>query len=83
MERYYGIIALLILLVVLVIFIKYQSNKDDIEVLEEEKAVVVKNDKTALDVNDTDALVACLIASIESRNDIKKNVQVISVRRVS
>jgi len=52
------------------------------------KNEIVQNDtvnKTvnSLNPNDEDALVACLIASIEMRNQIKKNVRVINVRRVS
>ncbi|GEM_PF-1110679 len=39
--------------------------------------------RSALDLNDEDATVACLIASIEMRNEIKKNVQVVSVRKVN
>ncbi len=82
MDKYYGLIALVILLIVLVIFIKYQVNKED----EVEEEVVetkeVKIAKAPLDLNDEDAVVASLIASIECRNETKKNVQVISVRKV-
>ena len=35
-----------------------------------------------LNINDEDATVACLVASIDMRNETKKNVQVIGVREV-
>ena len=35
-----------------------------------------------LDLNDEDATVAALIASIEYRNEVKKNVRVVSIREV-
>ena len=82
MDKYYGLIAMVILLIVLVIFIKYQVNKED-EVEEEEvETKEVKATRTPLDLNDEDAVVASLIASIECLNATKKNVQVISVRKV-
>jgi len=48
----------------------------------EETSTVTNRVINALDLNDEDATVACLIASIDMRNEIKKNVKVISVRRI-
>lgn len=84
MEKYSGLIAMAILIVLLVVFIRYQANHMDEE--EQEEATVsaapVKVSATPLDLNDEDALVASLIASIELRNETHKNVQVLSVRKV-
>lgn len=38
--------------------------------------------KESLDLNDEDKVVAALIASIDYRNETKKNIQVLSVREV-
>ena len=82
MEKYYGIIALVIYIICLIIFIRYEAKHEDEEV-EEVKQEVVNEIKTSpLDLNDEDATVASLIAAIECRNEYKKNVQVISVRRI-
>ena len=85
MEKYSGLIALGILLVLLVVFIKYQANHMEEEEEQEEpvvKASEVKTNAAPLDLNDEDALVASMIASIELRNETHKNVQVLSVRKV-
>ena len=82
MEKYLGIVAMVILLIVLVVFIKYKANQED-EVEEEavETEAVTKS-VVPLNLNDEDAVVASLIASIECREEMHKNVQVISVRKV-
>lgn len=85
MEKYSGLIALAILLVLLVVFIKYQANHMVDEDEEEEpvtRSVVQETVGTPLDLNDEDALVASLVASIDLRNETHKNVQVLSVRKV-
>ena len=82
MDKYYGIIALIIYLICLVIFIKHEVNSEN----NDEEVVETKTNNTPvvtpLDLNDEDATVACLIAAIECRNEYKKNVQVVSVRKV-
>lgn len=40
------------------------------------------NDKVAVDLNDEDAVVAVLVASIDYRNETHKNVKVISVKEI-
>lgn len=47
------------------------------------KTVEQASEEYPLDLDDEDATVACLIASIECRNETKKNVQVKSVRRIA
>ena len=84
MEKYSGLIAMGILLILLVVFIKYQANHMEEEDEEEivDKPHVEQTSGSPLDLNDEDALVASLVASIELRNETHKNVQVISVRKV-
>lgn len=84
MEKYSGLIAMGILLILLVVFIKYQANHMEEEDEEEivAKPHVEQTSGSPLDLNDEDALVASLVASIELRNETHKNVQVISVRKV-
>ena len=83
MEKYYGIIALVIYIICLIIFIRYEAKHEGEEEVEEVKQEVINEVKTSpLDLNDEDATVASLIAAIECRNEYKKNVQVISVRRI-
>ena len=79
MDKYYGIIALIIYLVCLVIFIKHEVNSEDEQ---EETKTIDSPVMSPLDINDEDATVASLIAAIECRNEYKKNVKVINVRRV-
>ena len=82
MEQYSGIIALILYIIALVIFLRYDAkHQDDEETIEETKPVSSVS-ASPLDLNDEDATVASLIAAIECRNEYKKNVQVISVRKV-
>lgn len=39
-------------------------------------------DRKRLDVNDEDALAACLAAAIECREEMHENVRILSVRRI-
>ncbi|MDO4940112.1 MAG: hypothetical protein Q4E33_00285 [Erysipelotrichaceae bacterium] len=75
-----GLIALLILAIIGIAYYYLKPSKElkeTTEVVEETKTEVVP-----LDINDEDATVASLVAAIECRNEFKKNVQVISVRRI-
>ena len=83
MEKYSGIIALILYIIALVIFLRYDAkHQDDEEAEVEETKTVSTVSASPLDLNDEDATVASLIAAIECRNEFKKNVQVISVRKV-
>ena len=83
MEKYSGIIALILYIIALVIFLRYDAkHQDDEETEVEETKTVSTVSASPLDLNDEDATVASLIAAIECRNEFKKNVQVISVRKV-
>ena len=83
MENYSGIIALIIYLACLVAFLRYEAKHEYEQEVEETKTVVTKVDSSPLDLNDEDATVASLIAAIECRNEYKKNVRVVSVRKVN
>lgn len=47
-----------------------------------QEAVPTSSGACALNLNDEDATVAALVASIDYRNETKKNVKVVSVREV-
>ena len=81
--NYSGLIALVIYIAALVAYLRYDAKHGDEETEEEVKEVKEnKSVASSLDLNDEDATVASLVAAIECRNEYKKNVQVISVRKV-
>lgn len=75
-----GLIAILILAIIGIAYYYLKPKKELVETTEitEES----KKEVAPLDINDEDATVASLVAAIECRNEFKKNVQVISVRRI-
>ena len=73
LNKYSGIIAILVYSMILFVIMKIKRNK-----AEEEK----ENAAVSLDLNDEDATVACLVAAIECRNETHKNVRIVSVREV-
>ena len=83
-----AIIAIVIVFIVLllIIFLTDLVSKTISNDKEETKALspAINGGVKALplDVNDEDALVACLVASIDYRNVTKKNIQVVSVKEV-
>lgn len=80
MDKYYGIIALVIYIACLIAFIKYETKDGDLK--KDTLSNVYKHESFPLDVNDEDALVASLVAAIECRNEYKKNVHIVSIRKV-
>ena len=74
LNKYSGIIAILVYSMILFVIMKIKRNKAE----EEEK----ENAAVSLDLNDEDATVACLVAAIECRNETHKNVRIVSVREV-
>ncbi|MBR5341359.1 MAG: hypothetical protein IK151_05485 [Erysipelotrichaceae bacterium] len=74
LNKYSGIIAILVYSMILFVIMKIKRNKAEEE--EKEHAAV------SLDLNDEDATVACLVAAIECRNETHKNVRIVSVREV-
>jgi len=89
-----GIIAILAIVMVFVILliitilaeivskIIYQFEKKYLPKDEQAAIQNVKNEAETLDLNDENKTIACLIASIECRNETHKNVKVISVKEV-
>lgn len=73
-----GIIMLIVLAVAIIYALYFKPEKK----LEKEETQVSKLATTPLDLNDEDATIACLVASIDYYEEIKKDVKVISVRRV-
>ena len=83
MDKYYGIIALIIYVAALIVFLRYEAKHEGEDEETEEVKTVQAKSSMPLDLNDEDATVASLVAAIECRNEYKKNVQVISVRKVN
>lgn len=79
-------ILMVFLILVLIIFLtelvaKAMGNeKEKEETVVETKAVTPSVEH--LDLNDEDATVAALVASIDYRNKTKKNIRVVSIREV-
>ena len=74
-----GVIMLIVLAITIIYVLYFKPVKK--QEAEEEKQVS-KVEVTPLDLSNEDAIVASLIASIDYYNEIKKDVKVISVRRV-
>ena len=79
-RQYSGIFAIVIYTAVLYVFLKLKPGKK--EEKEETKEVIKKTVSSPLDLSDEDATVAALVAAIECRNEYKKNVQIVSIRKV-
>lgn len=74
------VFVILLLIILLTEFIEGLINKSNKPVME---SVVNNSPKAeALDLNDENKVVAALVASIDYRNQVKKNIKVISVREV-
>ncbi|MBQ1826960.1 MAG: hypothetical protein II712_00260 [Erysipelotrichaceae bacterium] len=84
MSRYSGITAIIVYSLILFIFLKIKGNRPAEEKAVEEPQETVRNDVSAspLNLDDEDAVVASLIASIEYHNETKENVRVVSVREI-
>ena len=84
MQDFSGLIALAIYIACLIVYLRYDAKHQDDEEIEETKEnLVVSANTSPLDLNDEDATVASLVAAIECRKEYKKNVRVISVRKVN
>ena len=78
------VFIVLAIIIVLTELVSKVAGKDDDKAVAG-KAPVISNTGVAalpLNIDDEDATVACLVASIDLRNETKKNVQVLSVREV-
>ncbi|HPW53151.1 MAG TPA: hypothetical protein PLI19_06735 [Erysipelotrichaceae bacterium] len=74
-----GVIMLLVLTVAIIMALFVKPVKKEKDSQSEQTSEI---EATPLDLSDEDAVVASLIASIDYYNEIKKDVRVISVRRV-
>ena len=84
-----AIISILMVFVILLLIIiltelvtKVAGKNKTVEVQTNTAAVVHSSVSSKLNVNDEDAVVASIVASIDYRNETKKNIQVISIREV-
>lgn len=75
------VFVVLIVIIILTDLISKLAGKDD-NAQEEITSTQTLSSAPAspLNINDEDAMVACLVASIDYRNETKKNIQVISVK---
>ena len=90
----YGTGAIIALLAIVMVFIVLLviifltdlvtklAGKDDTEEKTVVPAVTSNAGALPLNINDEDAVIACLVASLDLREETKKNVQVVSVREV-
>ena len=81
-SQYSGIFALIVYSLILALVMKIARKKKNSEEPVKEEETVVERTLTPLNIEDEDALVACLVASIECRNEEHKNVRIVSVREV-
>ncbi|MBQ3384807.1 MAG: hypothetical protein IJG59_06295 [Erysipelotrichaceae bacterium] len=82
-HTYSGIFAIIVYSLILFLILKFRKpTVKEEEPEEEEQPQPVSENVSRLDPNDEDAVVASLIASIEYRNEVKKDVRIVSVREV-
>lgn len=77
LNNYSGIVAIFGYLLALIIIMSFRKGKDS-TVVEDN---TVKED-LPLGINDEDATIACLIASIDYRNECHEDIRIKSVRKV-
>ena len=80
LSRYSGISALIIYGIILYIILHFSKRKNKDKEIKEDKPENIRYEK--LDLNDEDAVVACLIAAIDCREQYHKNVEIVNVRRI-
>ena len=82
-QNYSGIAAIIVYSLILFVVLKFRKPEVKEEEPEEEEQPQLSTESVSrLDLNDEDAVVASLIASIEYRNEVRKDVRVVSVREV-
>ncbi|MBE6115850.1 MAG: hypothetical protein E7187_03375 [Erysipelotrichaceae bacterium] len=82
-HTYSGIFAIIVYSLIFFLFMKLRKPQIKKEApVEEEQPVTVTESVSRLNPDDEDAVVASLIASIEYRNEFKKDVRIVSVREV-
>lgn len=81
-HQYSGIVAIIVYSFILFLILKFRKPEQEEEEETEEKPSLEPERLSPLDLNDEDAVVASLIASIECHNETHKDVRVVSVREV-
>lgn len=84
--KYSGIVAIFVYLFLLLIVVGInkllKKNKKEEVIQEEVKKTISTKEYNPLNIDDEDALVACLVASIDCRNEYHKNVKIVSVKEI-
>ena len=78
MEKGSGIIAIIVFLLLLMAILRISKNRKQ----NERPVETGERYRKELDLSDENALVACLTAAIDYREETKKNIRIISVREV-
>ena len=81
-HQYSGIVAIIVYSFILFLILKFSKPEQEVEEEPEEEPSFEPERLSPLDLNDEDAVVASLIASIECHNETHKDVRVVSVREV-
>ena len=81
LSNYSGICAIIVYSIILAFILKFSGKKEEKET---ETEIEEETQRTfmPLDLDDEDAMAACLVAAIECRNESHKNVRIVSVREV-
>ena len=82
LSNYSGICAIIVYSIILAFILKSSRKKEEKETETEIQEEGTQRTITPLDFDDEDAMVACLVAAIECRNESHKNVKIVSVREV-
>ena len=81
-HQYSGIVAIIVYSFILFLILKFRKPEQEEEEETEKEPSFEPGRLSPLDLNDEDAVVASLIASIECHNETHKDVRVVSVREV-
>ncbi|MBE6103998.1 MAG: hypothetical protein E7193_03800 [Erysipelotrichaceae bacterium] len=81
-HQYSGIVAIIVYSFILFLILKFRKPEQEEEEETEKEPSFEPERLSPLDLNDEDAVVASLIASIECHNETHKDVRVVSVREV-
>ena len=80
------VFSILALIIAVTFFVEKGIEKYSLKTVSESKEVVenkVQNEqKQNADLSDEDAVVAALVASIDYRNEIKKDIKVVSIKEI-
>ena len=85
LAKYSGITAIIVYLFIFWVYFQFRKSRKTVEEPVEEAvrtAPVAAEERYPLDINDEDATVAALVASIEYRQEKGTDVRVLSVREV-